>query len=82
MWEDRVIRRMRAYVRGAEISLASILRKIATEVKRGMGKDMERKKEKCLEDFETFYWVGWGGGGDYRIIRTRSSPSCHSVCAV
>jgi hypothetical protein len=42
----------------AEISLPSRLRKIVTEVKQGMRKDMECKKEKCPEDIKTFYWGG------------------------
>jgi len=48
MWEYIVIRRKRAYIGGwgAEISLASILRKIATEVKLSVVKDVECKKGK------------------------------------
>jgi hypothetical protein len=67
---------------GAEISVASVLRKIATEVKQSKLKAVKCEKEKYLEDFKIFYWGGGDGGWDYRAIRTLSSPSYHSVCAV
>jgi hypothetical protein len=52
--------RKRAYITEADILLVSRLRKIAAEVKRSVGKDVERKKEKCLEDFKTLLGVGGG----------------------
>jgi hypothetical protein len=53
MWEYIVIRLKRAYIwgLGGKISLASILRKIATEAILSVVKDVERKKEKMSGRF-------------------------------